>query len=526
MKLFGTLSELVALAFRRNGKEIRIEPGNQTAAGPITLAIPDVYSNNATLITSNDVGTVTSNMIAFNTIIDADISNSAAIAYSKLNLRPSGAGAIVNADISSSAAIADSKLDTISTAGKVSGGAITSGTIGGSTSINTTGTVTATSFSGPLTGNVTGNVSGTSANVTGTVAIANGGTGQTTANAALNALLPTQTGNNGKLLSTDGSNTSWASAATLPSAGTAGSVYSDGSAFTLVGSFSGKGNNLIGVNSGATAEEYKALSVGTTGSDFAISHSANNIAFNLPSASTTARGVVTTGAQTFAGDKTFTGTISASNLKGTTWTTLASGSGTYTVPAGVKWLKVKMVGGGGGGAGSGKNGNPGGAGGAGGATTFGTTTCNGGAGGICGNSTPAAGGTATLGGGTAGISYQGGSGSSAGANVNSLLYLVSGTGGNNAFGGGGGSACNTVGVNGAPYTGAGGSGGGGWSDAGNLAGSGGGAGGYAEFTIASPAASYGYSVGAGGAGGTAGIIGAFAGGGGASGVVWIEEHYN
>lgn len=54
------------------------------------------------------------------------------------------AGAIVNADISNSAAIADSKLATISTAGKVSGFAITSGTIGGSTAIDTTGAITTT----------------------------------------------------------------------------------------------------------------------------------------------------------------------------------------------------------------------------------------------------------------------------------------------------------------------------------------------------------------------------------------------
>jgi hypothetical protein len=46
-------------------------------------------------------------------------------------------------------------------------------------------------------------------NVTGTVAIANGGTGQTTANAAFNALAPSQTGNNGKYLTTNGTNTSW-----------------------------------------------------------------------------------------------------------------------------------------------------------------------------------------------------------------------------------------------------------------------------------------------------------------------------
>lgn len=46
----------------------------------------------------------------------------------------------------------------------------------------------------------------------GTLAIARGGTGQGTANGALNALLPSQSGNSGKVLSTDGSNTSWAAA--------------------------------------------------------------------------------------------------------------------------------------------------------------------------------------------------------------------------------------------------------------------------------------------------------------------------
>jgi hypothetical protein len=47
------------------------------------------------------------------------------------------------------------------------------------------------------------------ANLTGTLAIANGGTGQTTANAALNALLPSQTSNANKDLHTDGTNSSW-----------------------------------------------------------------------------------------------------------------------------------------------------------------------------------------------------------------------------------------------------------------------------------------------------------------------------
>jgi hypothetical protein len=45
--------------------------------------------------------------------------------------------------------------------------------------------------------------------VTGTLGINNGGTGQTTANTAFNALAPSQTGNSGKYLSTDGSTTAW-----------------------------------------------------------------------------------------------------------------------------------------------------------------------------------------------------------------------------------------------------------------------------------------------------------------------------
>lgn len=52
-----------------------------------------------------------------------------------------------------------------------------------------------------------------STQVTNTLPITNGGTGQTTANAALNALLPSQSTNSGKYLQTDGTNTSWATAA-------------------------------------------------------------------------------------------------------------------------------------------------------------------------------------------------------------------------------------------------------------------------------------------------------------------------
>jgi hypothetical protein len=46
--------------------------------------------------------------------------------------------------------------------------------------------------------------------ITNTLSISNGGTGQTTADDALNALLPNQSGNSGKYLKTNGTSTSWA----------------------------------------------------------------------------------------------------------------------------------------------------------------------------------------------------------------------------------------------------------------------------------------------------------------------------
>lgn len=105
-----------------------------TLSGNRTLTAPNTTG---TIITTGDTGTVTSAMILNNTIVDGDIASNAAINYGKLNL----ANSIVNADISAGAAIADTKLATISTAGKVSGTAITSGNISTTDSIATTSTV-------------------------------------------------------------------------------------------------------------------------------------------------------------------------------------------------------------------------------------------------------------------------------------------------------------------------------------------------------------------------------------------------
>lgn len=193
-----------------------------------------------------------------------------------------------------------------------------------------------------------------------------------------------------------------------------------------------------------------------------------------------------------------------------TVTTYTSGSGTYTTPAGVKFLVIEMVGGGGGGAGSGTAG--GGNGSNGGNTTFGSATANGGNAGLPSGGTGggASGGTINLAGGMGNF----GGGTGIGGTLGGSSYFAGGgAGGNNAGGAGSNAPANT---------GAGGGGGGGSGTA--QASYAGGAGGYVQWVITSPSATYSYAVGSGGAGGAAGTAGG-AGGNGAAGIIIIYEYY-
>lgn len=204
----------------------------------------------------------------------------------------------------------------------------------------------------------------------------------------------------------------------------------------------------------------------------------------------------------------------------------SSGSGTYTTPANVQYIRVIMAGAGGGGGGSRANGTSGGNGSSGGNTTFGTSllTANGGGGGAF-NNPPGSAGAFTVS--SPAVDMRSVNGNPGGYCVGSndaTNQQMGGDGGNTPFfaGGGSGSPSGTTGLSGSSYGAGGGGGGSSGTDA--RSGAGGGSGAYIEAIISSPSATYSYAVGSGGGGGTAGTGGS-AGGSGSGGVIIVEEYY-
>jgi len=207
-----------------------------------------------------------------------------------------------------------------------------------------------------------------------------------------------------------------------------------------------------------------------------------------------------------------------SQIKSPTTQRFTSGSGTYTTPAGVKYLNVYFAGGGGGG-GSVTSGVGYPVGSTGGTTTFGSFTAIGGSGGT--RSTGGIGGTGGSGTATLRIpGTQGNPGYSTGTGANA----PGGSGGNTPFFCGAGPGGVNASVGGAATANTGGGGGG---SGGNTTGTidptgGGGSGEYVFVKIYNPTTSYSYAVGGGGAGGTGST---YAGGAAAAGQIYVEEHY-
>jgi hypothetical protein len=196
-----------------------------------------------------------------------------------------------------------------------------------------------------LTTPAIGAATGTSLALTNALTIANGGTGQTTANAAINALLPSQATQSGKYLTTDGTNTSWAAnpLGTVTSVGlSAPSIFTVTnspvtSSGTLTLSYSGTALPIAngGTNATTQTNAFDNLAPTTTKGDAIFYDGTDNVrlpvgtnAFVLTADSTTATGVkwaapatsgtVTSVAQSFTG-----GLISVSGSPITSSGTLA-----------------------------------------------------------------------------------------------------------------------------------------------------------------------------------------------------------
>ena len=84
-------------------------------------------------------------------------------------------------------------------------------------------------------------------------------------------------------------------------------------------------------------KQVQYLAVGTSGTDFNIVSSGSTHTFNIPSADGSNRGLVTTGTQSFGGNKSFGGTTTAANLNVsgvlTVFGNLSNGTFSYTLPS-------------------------------------------------------------------------------------------------------------------------------------------------------------------------------------------------
>lgn len=220
-----------------------------------------------------------------------------------------------------------------------------------------------------------------SGNVTGIVPVLNGGTGQTTANAALNALLPSQTNN--RVLRSDGTNTSFAQVAlatdisgTLPvanggtglTAGTSGGIpyYSSTSAITssaLLTQYGvvyggGAGASPVATANGTTGQAFVATTggapswgiTGPAGGGTGVANNAaatvtssGNFAYTRTLTGTTNVTLPTTGTlATLAGTETFTNkTLTTPNINSAQIATVSGTSPLYMARA---WINFNGTG--------------------------------------------------------------------------------------------------------------------------------------------------------------------------------------
>lgn len=104
-----------------------------------------------------------------------------------------------------------------------------------------------------------------------TIALANGGTGATTQAGAANAVLPTQTGNSGKYLTTDGTNVSWGTVSTgLAGSGTTSYLAKFTAGTTLGNSLLADNGVQVGVGTTTSLTRRMTVASGDNGPQLAI----------------------------------------------------------------------------------------------------------------------------------------------------------------------------------------------------------------------------------------------------------------
>ncbi len=293
-----------------------------------------------------------------------------------------------------------------------------------------------------------------------------------------------------------------------------GSIANDGTGNLYVSITNNNVNNVL-----TDTGNWKSLTVSLSALGDLVYGGALGNATRLPGNTTTVRKYLS---------QTGTGSVSTAPswqpLQVPTVTKITSGSGNYTVPAGVYYIEDELVGAGGGGGGGGITGQT--AGGTGGDTTFGSSTAHGGTGGDGGGGNGGTGGTPSVGAGaTDDGSFAGGDGQGTSIVEGGAGSTPGGQGGVNSRGGNGGGGYQSDGSAGKANTGAGGGGGGSGTGSLSISGAGGGAGARVkELRAVTPGQVIAYSI---GVAGTAGAVGSGSGAGnggeGATGGITIKE---
>jgi len=166
-----------------------------------------------------------------------------------------------------------------------------------------------------------------SSGISGTLPIANGGTGQVTANAAFNALAPAQTAN--RLLKSDGTNTSFAQASLTTDVTGTLPVANGGTGVTTS---TGSGNNVLSTSAALTTPTITSATLVTPALGIPTSGTLTNCTFPTLNQNTTgtAAGLSATLAVASGGTGVTTSTGSGNNVLSTSPTLVTPALGTPT----------------------------------------------------------------------------------------------------------------------------------------------------------------------------------------------------